>query len=125
MPHPSRARGIAVLALIRWGLACALLAALLALAGCDSLPAADRPHSVAIADTADTRLGRTLGRAVAAHPGESGATMLASGRDAFAARVLLARAADRSLDVQYYIWHPDVTGGLLGAELWRAAERGV
>ena len=27
--------------------------------------------------------------------------------DAFAARVLLSRLAERSLDVQYYIWHDD------------------
>jgi putative cardiolipin synthase len=38
---------------------------------------------------------------------------------------VLARGADRSLDVQYYIWHPDTSGGLLAQELWRAAERGV
>ncbi|HEX5065819.1 MAG TPA: phospholipase D family protein [Myxococcota bacterium] len=111
---------------LRAWLACILLlAALPPLSGCDSLPAADRPHSAALLATADTRLGRTLAPAMAAHPGLSGATMLASGRDAFAARVLLARAADRTLDVQYYIWHADVTGNLLAAELWRAAERGV
>ena len=39
--------------------------------------------------------------------------------------MLLARAAERSLDVQYYIWHADTSGGLLAHELWQAAERGV
>ena len=39
--------------------------------------------------------------------------------------VLLADAADTSLDVQYYIWHGDQTGYLLFEALWRAAERGV
>jgi putative cardiolipin synthase len=39
--------------------------------------------------------------------------------------VLLARAAERSLDVQYYIWHSDITGDLLCEALWQAAERGV
>ncbi len=57
--------------------------------------------------------------------GESGIYPLPQGRDAFAARVVLARAAERSLDVQYYIWHADVTGFLLLQELWDAAERGV
>jgi putative cardiolipin synthase len=38
---------------------------------------------------------------------------------------VLARAAERSLDVQYYIWSADVTGFLLLEELWNAAERGV
>ena len=39
--------------------------------------------------------------------------------------MLLARAAERSLDVQYYIWHADTSGGLLAHELWQAAERVV
>ena len=39
--------------------------------------------------------------------------------------MLLARAAERSLDVQYYIWHDDMTGSLLLDALWQAAERGV
>jgi putative cardiolipin synthase len=34
-------------------------------------------------------------------------------------------AAVRSIDVQYYIWHDDLTGRVLAAELMRAAERGV
>ena len=46
-------------------------------------------------------------------------------RDAFAAACLLAAAAERSLDVQYYIWHGDPAGNLLFEALWRAAERGV
>jgi len=45
--------------------------------------------------------------------------------EAFAARVVLARAAERSIDAQYYIWHGDTTGHLLLEELWNAAERGV
>src|SRR5205085_1809203 len=46
-------------------------------------------------------------------------------RDTFAARVLLADAAEKSLDAQYYIWHGDQVGYLLFEALWRAAERGV
>jgi putative cardiolipin synthase len=44
---------------------------------------------------------------------------------AFAARVSLIRAAERALDVQYYIWRDDTTGRLLLDELQRAADRGV
>jgi putative cardiolipin synthase len=33
--------------------------------------------------------------------------------------------AQRSIDVQYYIWHGDHTGVLLFEALWKAAERGV
>src|SRR5690606_3085443 len=72
------------------------------------LPPLDgRKESAAYSDTADTRLGRAIEPPVDAHPGESGVVPLASGRDAFAARVLLARAAERSIDVQYYIWSRD------------------
>ena len=59
------------------------------------------------------------------HPGRSGLLRLANGRDAFAARVRLADVAERSLDVQYYIWQNDLTGTLLLGALRRAADRGV
>jgi cardiolipin synthase C len=99
---------------------------LVALGGCTGLPReAERPHSKALADTAGTRLGRAIASLVAANPAKTGIHALSNSRDAFAARAVLARAADRSLDVQYYIWHPDTSGGLLAEELWRAAERGV
>jgi putative cardiolipin synthase len=45
--------------------------------------------------------------------------------DAFAARVVLAQAAERSIDAQYYIWHADETGMLLFEALAQAARRGV
>ena len=100
--------------------------ALLSLLACAKLPEhVERPRSSAYADTRDTRLGRALAREVAAHPGKSGVLPLASGREACAARALLAEAAERSLDVQYYIWRHDTSGSLLDDALWRAAERGV
>ena len=74
---------------------------------------------------ADTRLGRALAPLVSDHPGKAGILALADGRDAFAARVLLAGAADRTLDVQYYIWHHDTSGALLFDALRKAADRGV
>jgi putative cardiolipin synthase len=57
--------------------------------------------------------------------GRSGVFALQNGIDAFAARVLLAEAAERTLDVQYYIWHYDLSGTLLFEALHRAADRGV
>src|SRR5690349_9237752 len=94
--------------------------------GCSSLPSGlELARSRAPGDTANTRLGRALAPSLAAHPGKSGIHALADGRAAFAARVLLARTAERSLDVQYYIYRDDITGGLLSAALWQAAERGV
>lgn len=72
-----------------------------------------------------TEIDRELAPTLAAHPGETGVLMLAEGLDAFAARAIAARRAGRSLDLQYYIWHDDLTGRLLAREAYRAAERGV
>lgn len=106
------------------GLAFALGAALLM--HLTALPSLDgREASYAVLDTEDTRLGQALAPAIASHPGQSGIHPLLDARDAFAARVLLARAAERTLDVQYYIWRDDLTGTLLFEELHAAAERGV
>ncbi|MGY0651361.1 phospholipase D family protein [Luteimonas sp. A537] len=72
-----------------------------------------------------TALDRELVPLLARNPGETGALMLIDGIDAFAARAMSARQAGRSLDLQYYIWHDDLTGRLLAREAWLAAERGV
>lgn len=94
--------------------------------GCTALPSLqDRQSSTADLNTGATRLGRGLAAQGAAHPGKSGVYALPDGRNAFAARVLLAQAAERTLDVQYYIWHKDMTGTLLFAALRQAADRGV
>src|SRR5918999_6184242 len=92
----------------------ALVLLCMALAGCGSLPSLeDRTVSTALQDTEGTRLGRAIAARAAANPGKSGFYSLLDSRDAFAARVRLAQAAERSLDVQYYIWHSDTSGKLL------------
>ena len=68
---------------------------------------------------------RRCGPRVAAHPGQSGLHALPDGRDALAARLVLADAAQRSLDVQYFIWNKDMVGKVLLEHLFRAADRGV
>ena len=94
--------------------------------GCASLPPPkDRIETTALSDTAGTRLGRAIAPGITANPGRTGIYRLPDPRDAFAARVLLARAAEKSLDVQYFIWHGDHVGYLLFQALWQAAERGV
>ncbi|HVO91031.1 MAG TPA: phospholipase D family protein [Casimicrobiaceae bacterium] len=102
------------------------IAFLALLAGCATLPSLEgRGSTLAFADTAQTRLGRAVANGVAAHPGKTGIHAVPNPHDAFAARVLLAAAAERSIDAQYYIWHGDQVGYLLFEALWRAAERGV
>ncbi|MEE4451178.1 phospholipase D family protein [Novosphingobium resinovorum] len=73
----------------------------------------------------ETTLSRVARERSAHHPGLSGLHLLADGVDAFAARYLLARAAERTLDLQYYIWHGDRTGTLLLEAVHEAAQRGV
>lgn len=70
-------------------------------------------------------MGKEIEPLVHAHAPLSGIYGLRDARDAFAARVELARAADRTLDVQYYIWNRDLSGTLLIDELRNAADRGV
>jgi cardiolipin synthase C len=104
--------------------AVAALAALIT--GCASLPSLEgRTATYALADTAQTRLGGALSAGVAANPRATGIHALPDPHDAFAARVVLAAVAERSLDAQYYVWHGDQVGYLMFEALWRAAERGV
>jgi putative cardiolipin synthase len=104
-----------------------LLAALVALVtGCASLPPPqDRIASTVRTDTADTRLGHGVAPYITSNPGKSGIHKFADPHDAFAARVLLAVAAEKTLDAQYFIWNGDQVGYLLFEALWKAAERGV
>lgn len=97
------------------------------LGGC-SLPSMEKRNvSSALGENAasSTRLGKAIAPRVAEHPGLSGVYPLPDPLDAFAARVRLIQDADRTLDVQYYIWHADMTGIMLLKELLNAAERGV
>ncbi len=73
----------------------------------------------------DTTLGRVLAGECAAHPDECGLFTLEEGLDAFAARYQLAEIAERTLDVQYYIWQNDMSGRRLFKALLDAANRGV
>ncbi|MFN9193358.1 MAG: phospholipase D family protein, partial [Pseudomonadota bacterium] len=105
----------------------ALLAATLALAACAQAPPAPLlPPSYAVQGTGGTALGRLaaqqLGTAAA---GISAVHPLPLGLESLAARLALAERAERTLDLQYYIWRPDASGEVLAAALWRAAERGV
>ncbi len=62
---------------------------------------------------------------VAQHPNLTGLYPLGDGKDAFLARLALSEHAEHTLDLQYYIWHNDVSGHLLLQSLYKAAVRGV
>nr|WP_298378404.1 phospholipase D family protein [uncultured Halomonas sp.] len=114
-----------------FGVAASLFGSLFSMAllgGCTSLPSLeDRSHTsvLPLAQAKETQLGQAVSEHGTKHPGVSGLYLLDDPRGAFAARALLARAAERTLDVQYYIWEDDLTGTLLIQALLDAAERGV
>ena len=110
-----RLRRLAALAVLLWSLG-----------GCVSLPSLEgRTETAAIASVAGAPIPDALAAPLAAHPGLSGIYLLRDGEDAFAARMAMIDATARSLDIQYYIWHDDLTGQLMFDALRRAADRGV
>lgn len=93
---------------------------------CSSLP--ERmpvKPSYYISDTGDTRLGELFETRKATHQGLTGYHLLIDPIDAIAARLMLIEKAQKSLDLQYYIWHNDKVGALALEGLLRAADRGV
>ena len=98
----------------------------LILSGCASLPEdVDRDVNTAIDDYTSTNLGQLFGAGERQHPGLSGFSIVSDSVNAFHARIAMIRVAEKSIDVQYYIWEPDTTGGLMALELLDAANRGV
>lgn len=100
-----------------------LLVAALGLTRLPSRELAISSHS--LAPGGDTALDRALLPLLQTHTAESGAFLVEDNMEAFVLRALSARKAERSLDVQSYIWHDDTTGRLLANELLAAADRGV
>ena len=72
-----------------------------------------------------TRLGQFFGPAADQHPGLSGFSLLDHGREAFIVRLALCDLAERSLDMQYYVWDGDTTGRIIIDRVMKAAARGV
>ena len=98
------------------------------LGGCASLPpGSDFPKTIssALAQPEETRFGRQFADAAREHGGHSGFRMLAVGVDGFLTRVQMVNAAERTIDLQYFIFRADETGQLLTEAVLRAADRGV
>ena len=93
--------------------ALALAAVALLATGCASLPRdVQRTPSVAVAASAETELGR-IALASAKDPALSGFRLMSWSEQSFATRLALAARAERSLDVQYYVFDDDGTGRVL------------
>jgi cardiolipin synthase C len=99
-----------------------------ALSGCASLPpGANFPKapSSALAHPEKTRLGRQFENIAFQQGGKSGFHIIPAGTDGFLIRMQMINAAERTLDLQYYIFRGDNTGQLLADALLHAADRGV
>jgi len=81
--------------------------------------------STALTQPGQTRLARESAALLRAHEGKSGFHLLAQGIDSFLVRLELAARAQRTLDLEYFIFQDDETGRLLVASLLDAADRGV
>lgn len=99
---------------------------ILILAGCATFPTNYRQiPSTAFQHPEITELGRFFASSIEQHPGKSGFWLLNKGKEAILARTALADMAERTIDIQYYIWENDASGWLLLGRVVRAAQRGV
>lgn len=103
-----------------------LLATAIALAGCATVQK-DYPRvaSQAFDRPQETALGRAHADGLARHPGQSGFRLLNNGVSALLTRAALIDLAERSIDLQYYIFDADDAGLFLLDRLLAAADRGV
>jgi len=96
------------------------------LSACAQLPTNfEAPPSYALTDTDNTILGKKAKDVLGDNTKDSSMYLIDDGVDAFVARVALLVLAEKTIDVQYYIWHSDLIGKLLFTELINAADRGV
>jgi putative cardiolipin synthase len=98
------------------------------LSGCASLPSeVDRPVSTALATPLATQLGQAMqAKAVKAGTGNlSGFVQVNSAELAFTSRMAMIKAAQKTLDIQYYAIHADETTDRMFEALREAAARGV
>jgi len=79
----------------------------------------------AFTDTSDTALGKHVAAELKSTTDQSKMLLINEGTDAFVARMSLLTLAERTIDVQYFIWHADLIGKLLFNHMLLAADRGV
>jgi len=79
----------------------------------------------AVSPALETPLGKAVGPLAAGHGSDSGFRMISAGIDGLTARIEAIDLAQRSIDIQTYIFRADESGNLVVEALLRAAERGV
>jgi len=108
---------------------CVLLSlAFMALGACAGRPPGSsftKHESEAFPHPEETLLGSHFAGSARQHPGESAFRVINVGADGFRARAQVIDAAQRTLDLQYYIFRGDETGRMLTEHVLQAASRGV
>lgn len=93
---------------------------------CSMLPKDfERTDSFSYKDTEQTFLGRNASKLQSGDTVNSTMSLITEGTDAFLTRMALLSMAERSVDVQYYIWRSDIIGKLLMNRMLEVADRGV
>ncbi len=85
----------------------------------------NKTASSAFDEPESTYLGRAAARIAADQGEDSGFLLMDRGRDALSWRLILADAAEKSIDAMYFLWKEDAAGKVLMQRLLAAADRGV
>ena len=95
--------------------------------GCSTIAShtMDKTVSTTFNEPETTYLGKTAADFTASHGDESGLYLMDRGRDALSWRLILADAAEKSIDAQYFLWKNDEAGKVMMHRLLSAADRGV
>jgi putative cardiolipin synthase len=98
----------------------------IAVTACSSQPVVyPKTESRALTNTDTTSFGEMSARFAQSSTEDSGVYPLYIGLDAFDARSALIENAEASIDIQVFLYHDGVAGGLLGKRILDAADRGV
>ena len=99
------------------------------LLGCSTAPKLsqfpEKEPSYAFSEVNDSTLGKLLSPIAARHQGKSGVLLLDKGEDSLIWRGAMVDQAEKSVDIQTFIWADDNVGTIAAERLLRAAERGV
>lgn len=99
---------------------------LLLTSGCATVPKdVERPVSYALTETDDTVLSDLVFPEQEKHQGLSGFVLLDRGKLALDLRLALVDLAEKSIDIQTFIWKQDTASRFLAERLLAAADRGV
>lgn len=103
-----------------------LLIGFFTISACSMLPTNfEREDSYAYKNTEQTTLGGNAAKILANNNQQSAMYLIEEGTDAFLTRMALISMAERSVDIQYFIFKSDIIGKLLLHKMMEVADQGV